>query len=153
MLITRNVVHPDPLNIINRRSQPHRICDVARTGFESPRRGLIGGLLKRPIPNHIPAAAPPLRILQNIQLALDDSDTGRPEHLVPGANIKVAIIELNVGPHVRNSLRAVQEHFGSASSRLKSHCPQATAAILGNSPGLCYAPRIRFRKRKLSCAH
>jgi hypothetical protein len=28
-----------------------------------------------------------------------------------------------------------------------------TPVILGNSPRLCYAPRIRFRKRKLSCAH
>lgn len=40
-----------------------------------------------------------------------------PERRAPGENIKVASIELNVGPHVRNSLRAVQKHFGSITVR------------------------------------
>ena len=50
-------------------------------------------VFKRHVLNHVSAAVPRLRILQNIQLAVDHSDTGWPEHLVPGENIKVASIE------------------------------------------------------------
>ena len=90
--------------------RPDRVGDVAGAGFEAARRRLIDGLLERDVRDHVAAALPGRHVLEHLRLAEQRADAGRAEDLVAGEDVEVAVERLHVDAHVRDGLRAIDQH-------------------------------------------
>ena len=58
---------------------------------------------------------------EHVLLAEDDADAGRREDLVAGEDVEVAVERLHVDRHVRDGLRAVDEHARAVAMRHLDH--------------------------------
>ena len=121
MLVAVDDLAADRLDIIERRAKPDGIGDIAGAGFEAARRRLIDRLLERHIGDHVSAALPGRHMRQHIRLAVDDADARRPEDLVAGKDEEIAIDALHVDRHVRDRLRAIDQHASAVAMRDRRH--------------------------------
>ena len=97
--------------------QAHGIRDIPGSGFEALRRQLIDCLLEGDVLNHVAAALPRWRVLEDFRLAIDDADAGGRKHLMPGENVEVAVQRLHVHTHMRDGLRTVDQNLGAMAVR------------------------------------
>jgi len=108
--MTRYIGDADAIQIINCSAQSDGVGDVARAGFEAPRRRLIEGLLEGYILNQVSAALPGRHVVQHLGLSIDNADAGRSKDLVSSADIGGAIYRLRVNANARDGLRTLQQH-------------------------------------------
>jgi hypothetical protein len=82
VLVARDRLHADRVEIVDRRAEPGRVGDVAGPGFEPIRRALIDRLLEGDVGDHDAAALPGRYGLENRLLAVNRADACRREHLM-----------------------------------------------------------------------
>ena len=121
VLVGRDVGHADRLDIVDRGAEPDRVGDVAGAGLELLRRLLVDALLEGDVLDHVAAALPRRHRLELARLAVERADAGRPEHLVAGEDVEVAVERLHVDRHVRDGLRAVDQHARAVAVRHLDH--------------------------------
>jgi hypothetical protein len=121
LLVATDVLHPDPLEIVQGGSEPDGVRDAAGTGLEPDRRRLVLRLFERDVANHVAAALPRRHGVQQVGLPVQDPDAGRSEHLVSRKCVPVAVKILNVDAHVRHRLSPVDEHPRAVAMRHRHH--------------------------------
>jgi len=72
-------------------------------------------MLEGDVANHVAAALPWRRVVEQSFFAVQNTDTGRTEHLVTGKYEPVAIQRLHVSPQMRDRLRTIQQDPGAGS--------------------------------------
>ena len=122
MLVGGDVGHADAHDVIDGRAETDRVRDVAGARLEAERRPcLIHRPLERDVGDHVPAALPGRHRVEHVELAVDDADAGRAEHLVSGEDVEVAVERLDVDGHVRDRLRPVDERARAVAMRIGHH--------------------------------
>ena len=107
MLVAGDVLHPDSLQVVERRAEPDGVGDAGRAGLEAHGRRLVEASFEGDVADHVAAALPRRHRVQQVELSVQDADPGRCEHLVPGERVPVAVEQLHVDRHVRHGLGAV----------------------------------------------
>ena len=82
MLVAANVLHTDPVKIVDGCAQADRIGDVAGAGLETRRGWLVDSLLKSDIDDHVAATLPRRRLVEQILFPEDCADASRSVHLM-----------------------------------------------------------------------
>ena len=90
--------------------------------FGVPASNLCGSdVVERPLErhraDHVAAALIRRHRVEQRRLPVEHADAGRPEDLVAGERVEVAVERLHVDRHVRDGLRAVDEHRNPAAVR------------------------------------
>src|ERR1700722_1653378 len=121
VLVPSDVSHAEALHVIEGRTKPHSIRDIARTSLKARRGRAAHGLFESDVLNHATAALPRLRLLQNIQLAIHGSDARGRKNLVARKYVEVAIEQLYIHHHVGYGLGAIEKHFRALAMRYLDH--------------------------------
>src|ERR1700693_3569024 len=148
MLVPRYVCHPDPFDVIDRRTKPNRIRNRSGAGFEASGWCLVHSFFKRNISDHVAPALPRRHAIEDVGLAVNDADPRWCKHLVPGKDIKITIEKLHVHRHVRYSLRPVQDHGRAVVMGHFNHFPRWRHRTEGIG-NLCNRNQARARPKKL----
>ncbi len=117
MLMGRNRITPQSLDIIDGRTQPDGLHDRWRAGLETVRRRVVGHGIHRNLFDHFPAAEERLHLGQQIILAVKHAHPGRPVKLVPGKDIEIGPDLLHIHPGMNSRLAAVDQHRDTACMR------------------------------------
>src|SRR4051812_16301806 len=91
MLVRGHSVDPDLAEIVECRSQAHGVRDIARSGLKPRRTLLILSALEGDVLDHVAAALPGLRFVQERFLTVNDADSRRAKDLMPGEHEPIAI--------------------------------------------------------------
>jgi hypothetical protein len=129
MLVARDRLHADRVEIVDRRAEPGRVGDVAGPGFEPIRRALIDRLLEGDVGDHDAAALPGRYGLENRLLAVNRADACRREHLMArqqrgvmpphGAWVLLALASCRAAPSL-SVLRSTSSAYPSLSRHVVS---------------------------------
>ncbi len=93
-----------------RGAEADRVGDVARAGLEARGRRLVDGLLEGDVLDHVAAALPGRRVIEHVRLAVQRADAGRARRPCGRRKQTVAVELLHVDAHVRDRLRAIDQH-------------------------------------------
>ncbi len=96
-------------------AEADRLGDVAGAGLELGRCGHVGRALLGDLRDHVAAAEERRHRLEQLGLAVQDADAGRPVRLVTGPGVEVDVA--HVDRQVRDGLRAVDHHPGAGGVR------------------------------------
>ena len=109
MLVARDVVHANPIQIVDSSAKANGVSDVSSARLEALRRLLVDGLLEGYVLNHVSTTLPRWHVFENFRLAVDNTDACRREDLVAGEDKKIAVQRLHIHAHVGDRLRAIKE--------------------------------------------
>ena len=104
---------PSSRHVVQGRAEADRVGDVARAGLEPAGWRLEQRPLEGDVGDHVAAALPGRHVLEHVPLAVERTDAGGPEDLVPGEDEEVDVEGLHVDGQVRDRLGAVDQHPGA----------------------------------------
>ncbi len=113
LLMLTDGVHPEHVEVVDRRPEPDLLREVHRAGLELVGDHVPGRAVVEDLVDHVPAAEEHVHRLEMLELAVQPARGGRAEHLVPADREEVAVELGDVHRHVRNQLRPVHEHQGA----------------------------------------
>ncbi len=109
-LMRGNRIDADGRDIIERRAQADGAGDIRRTRFELVRQVVVQRLFKRDHADHVAATLIGRHGIQQCGFAIQRADAGRPENLVSGKCVKIAIELAYVNPQMRDRLCSVEQY-------------------------------------------
>src|SRR5262249_22282422 len=110
VLVRGNLVDTDRAQVVDRNAKPDSAGNVRSTGFKLVGKCVEGGLFEAYRGNHIAAALIRRHPAQQIALSLEHADARRPEELVAGEGVEVAVQVTHIELDVRGSLRPVNKY-------------------------------------------
>mmetsp|Transcript_9977 Transcript_9977/g.21175 ORF Transcript_9977/g.21175 Transcript_9977/m.21175 type:complete len:443 (+) Transcript_9977:317-1645(+) len=110
LLVALDLFHAEGREVVDRRAQPHRLCDRRRACLEAAGRRRVGGAFEEDVRDHLAAALPRRHLLQQLEAAVEKADARGAAHLVPRGDEEVAAEPLHVDRHVRHALARVDQH-------------------------------------------
>src|SRR5713101_3773806 len=117
MLVSGYCVQPDLTQIVDRHTEPDDACDVGGSGFEFVRQRVVVGLLEGDCAYHVAAALVWRHGLKQVDLPVQNTDTGGAKQLVAGEGVEIAIKILDIYPHMRHCLRPIDQNRDAAAVR------------------------------------
>src|ERR1700728_672972 len=108
VFVPRDAGQAEALDVVDGCAQADGVGDAARAGFETGGRHVVHGFLESDVNDHAAAALPRLRVFENVELTVNGANPGGSENFVPGEHVEIAVQQLHVDRHVRNSLCAVE---------------------------------------------
>ncbi len=121
VLVARDIGDAHAIQVIDRRAQTDRISDVVCTGFKALRRRLIERLLEGNVLDHVAYTLPWRHVVQHLGPPIQHADSGWGKDLVSGEDVEVAANRLHIHAHVRNCLRASDQHACAVTMRGLNH--------------------------------
>ena len=110
ILVSGYILHPQMIDIPQRFCQRRTADIIGRTCFKLERQFIEGRLFKRNGRNHFTASLVRGKLIQPFFLSIQNTDTGRPVHLMSGEHVELGIQILYIHSEVGNSLRSVDQH-------------------------------------------
>lgn len=111
MLVVLNVADADAADVVESCTKAYGICHIGRASLEASRRIIIFRALYGHVLYHVASALPWLHAVENLLLAIDDTDAVRPIYLVSAEDEEVCIESLYVDRSVSYGLCSVDEHW------------------------------------------
>ena len=109
LVVLRDIVPPDLLQVIHRGVQSHGTRDVRGAGFESVWGLLPGAPLKLHVQDHFPAALIRRHGFEHFRAPIQNPDACWPAHLMPRQDQEIAPNFLHVNGPVPGALRGIHE--------------------------------------------
>src|SRR5256885_770766 len=100
MLVTRDVLKSYLIHVIDRDSESDCSGDVWRACFELCGEGVVSSLFKCDRSYHIAAALIGRHRVEQVRFSIQSSNASRPEELMTGERIEIAIEFLHVYLHM-----------------------------------------------------
>mmetsp|Transcript_24388 Transcript_24388/g.68537 ORF Transcript_24388/g.68537 Transcript_24388/m.68537 type:complete len:291 (+) Transcript_24388:246-1118(+) len=119
VLVLFHLVHPNALQVLDRRPQSNSLRDCRSSGLESGRRFGVCCAFHRHMIDHLASALVRWHGIEQILLAPQKADTSRGAHFVSGRGQKVDAQILHIHLHVRYRLACIQHDLGIRA--LRSH--------------------------------
>ena len=113
VLVGRDPLDADLLDVAQRLAEPDGVGDVAGAGLELVRQPLVQRAFQGDVGDHVAAALPGRGLRERFLGAVEHADSGGAEDLVPGEHEEVRAERLHVDRDVRDRLGAVDEHPGA----------------------------------------
>ena len=92
-------MHPNAIKVVDCSAQADCICDVAGARFKTLRRVVVQSVFEGHILNHVAPALPRRHVLQDVGLAIHDTDPREAEDLVSREHKEIAIQCLYIDLH------------------------------------------------------
>ena len=112
LFVAGNLFQPDIVYVVDGGGQADGLDDRRRPGLKPGGRFPIGGFLESDVFDHVTTALVGRHGVENIQLAVQGADAGRPIQLVAGESVEIHVQRLHVHRAVHNALGTVDQHFG-----------------------------------------
>ena len=110
LLVLANLFHADACQVINGDAKTDRFGDVGRAGLEFVRQIVVDGVVEPDFLDHFATTHERRHGFQERAFAVENAAGGRAAHLVAAEHEEVGVERLYVHAHVRNALRAIDEH-------------------------------------------
>ena len=113
VFVSAQVLVSERLDVIQRGAQTDGVGNRGGSGFELVRNVVVRRLLESDGADHVSAALIRRHGFKQAGLAVERTDTRRPEDFVAREGVEIAIERPHVNPQVRRGLGAVHKHHSA----------------------------------------
>src|SRR4029453_14071321 len=117
-LVLTDAIHPELLQIFDRRREPHGLGNRRGAGLEPPGQIVPLSVVDPDLLDHFTAAAAGLETIEHRPPAVHNSDAGRAEHLVSREHVEIATERGHIEPQMRGRLSPVHARERADGARL-----------------------------------
>jgi hypothetical protein len=116
-LVLGHSLHPELLEIRDRRHEPHGFCDRRSAWLEAPRQIVPPRPIDPDLLDHLAATARGLEGVQHCAPGPQNADARRPEHLVAREDVEVTAQRGHIERKVRRGLSAIDDRHRPGRAR------------------------------------